>query len=403
MKKIRSQVTLLMIVGLVIFITISMVLYLHKSTFKKYSQQTIKNSQEASLDSQSVKDFVTGCISNLAKDAVALLGKQGGYIYRSQGGTLADYDPTLEGKFFVKHNGYNVAYNILPFKNRDIPPIYHSEIPDYPWLTFPYETETSNTELFKGPIFGFSGMPPLFSGQPHSIQNQIGTFIDNKITSCADLSMFESQGYEVEMFDSNTTITIGSSDININSIIPIRVTNTLTKQTFEMREFSSKLDIRLEEIYYFINRLVDEDTTNITFSIKDAQNNRDSMKVAAYELGHEDLIAIIDEKSLINGQPYQYIFARKNRAPALYYIRPNTLTFDSSKTQIEEADVLSGNTLKAEDPDEDNYNFRIFIGESGQTEAVFPAPLNQPQMKFRINVSDGDLSDYQIITVNQQS
>ncbi len=403
MKKIKSQVTMLMIVGLVIFITISLVLYLYKSTARKFSQQTIKNSQEASLDSQSLKDFVTGCINNLAKDAVVLLGKQGGYIYTSQGGTLDDYDDLYEGNFFVKHNGHNVAYNILSFKNRNMPPIYHSEIPEYPWLTFPYEAADSTIEIFKGPIFGFSGMPPLFFGQPHSIQNQIGTFIDNKITSCADFSMFESQGYEVEMSNISTSVTIGSSDISINSIIPTKVTNTNTKQTFEMREFSTELDIRLEQIYSFISRLIDEDTTNITFSITDAQNNRDSMKVAASELGRDDLITVIDEKSLINGQPYRYIFARKNRAPALYYIRSNTLTFDASKTQIVEAELLSGNTLKAEDPDEDPLVFKIFIGESGQTEADFPAPLNPPQTKFRIDVSDGDLSDYQIITVDQQS
>ncbi|MBI2659309.1 hypothetical protein HYX05_04405, partial [Candidatus Woesearchaeota archaeon] len=147
----KSQITMLMIIGLVLFIIVSLVLYLSKSAVKKQSQQTIKRVQETAVDTSSMKEFVSKCLDKLAKDALVLLGKQGGYIYTSQGGPLVDYQPTDEGLFFVKYNSLNVAYNILPPRFAVSP--YASEIPDYPWTTFPYRPAASNAEVFEG-FFG---------------------------------------------------------------------------------------------------------------------------------------------------------------------------------------------------------------------------------------------------------
>ena len=108
---------------------------------------------------------------------------------------------------------------------------------------------------------------------------------------------------------------------------------------------------------------------------------------------------ITDEGSLINGKPFEYMFARKNRAPALNYIRQDTFSF-SGNYQINQADIIR-EPLRASDPDEDNYSFNILIGESGNIPAQFPRKLSIPQIKFRVEVSDGQLRDYQIITVNR--
>ena len=58
--------------------------------------------------------------------------------------------------------------------------------------------------------------------------------------------------------------------------------------------------------------------------------------------------------------------------------------------------------LRAEDPDEDSLAFSFYIGESGKNQAIFPKKLEVPQLKFRIEASDGKLSDHQIVTVNRK-
>lgn len=388
----KSQVTMLMAVGLVLFIAVSLVLYLSKSVVKKQSQQNVKRIQETAIDTQPIKDFVTKCLDKLAKDAMLLLGRQGGYIYTSQGGTLVDYSDTDEGAFFVKYNNHNVAYNILPPKFALLP--YSSETPDYPWTTFPYRTASSNAEIFEG-FFGISNIPPLVSSEgPNSMQSQIESFIDNNMAGCADFSIFEKQGFDITMNSTKTLVVIGSGDVSVKSTIPLTITNSVTKETLELSEFSANLNIRLRDIYFFTKELIQNDIKNIKFDIGTTDNDKHFMSVKLIKniFSSDDLEIVTDEKSLIYGAPFEYTFVRRNRAPALYYIRKTTLEYPSFYV-INQSDLLKNSKLKAEDPDEDNYTSTI-------TPAL-PKVLDVPQIKFRIQVSDGKLSDYQIITVNR--
>ena len=137
----KSQVTMLMVIGVALFILVSLVLYLSKSAIKKQSQRNAENIQETALEPQPIKEYITRCLDKTAKDAVVLLGKQGGYIYKSQGGTLVDYKDTDEGKFFVNYGNFNVAYNIFKPSGRTIVLTDTSStslIPGYPWIIFPY-------------------------------------------------------------------------------------------------------------------------------------------------------------------------------------------------------------------------------------------------------------------------
>ena len=391
-RNLKSQITMLMVIGLVLFIAVSFILYLSKSTVKKQSQQSIKTVQGTAIETQPIREFAAKCLDKLAKDAVTLLGSQGGYIYSSQGGTLIDYSDTDEGLFFVRHNSVNVAYNILPPKFAAPP--YSSGIPDYPWPAFPYQTAASNEEIFEG-FFGVSNIPPLNSSEgPNSIQTQIGSFIDSNMAGCADFSSFEKQGIEITMQPVKTSAVIGSSDVTINSKIPIRISNKETSEFAEISDFSVNLNLRLRSIYFFSKELVENDVKNIKFDIGSINNSRDflSVKVLKHAFSNDDLIIVTDEKSLISGKPFEYVFARRNRAPALYYIKKTILDYPPLYT-INQSDLLEDYKLMAEDPDEDNYTFTI-------TPAL-PKVLNVPQIKFKVEVSDGRLSDYQTITVNR--
>ena len=392
MKKSRSQVTMLMIVGLTLFIVVSLVLYLSKSAVKKQSQQNIKRTQESVVDAPSIREFVVKCLDKLAKDAIVLIGKQGGYIYSSQGGTLVDYADTDEGLFFVKHNGLNVAYNILP--PRFAAPPYSSEVPDYPWPAFPYKTPASNAEIYEG-FFGISNIPPLNSSEgPNSIQTQIESFIDNNIANCADFKIFEKQGFEVSMEPAKTSVIIGSGDISIKSKLPITITNTATKETSKLNDFSDNMNIRIKDIYFFVKELIDSDIKNIKFDLGDKKNSKDNIniKIISNKFSNDDIVIITDGQQLVNGAPFEYTFSRRNRAPALYYFKKSTLSFPQGYI-INQTDLLQNSKLKAEDPDEDNYTFTITPSP--------PKKLEVPQVKFKIEVSDGSLSDYQIITTNR--
>ena len=395
----KSQITMFMIIGLLLFIIIGLALYLSKSTIKKQSKESIKKIQEIPIDVQPIKEFVTRCLDKLAKDAIILIGRQGGYIYKSQGGTLADYMKTDEGTLFLKYDGNDITYNILPPKFAA--QSYSSQIPDYPWIIFPYEDASSNMK-FNG-FFGINNMPPLtYLKGSNSMQTQIESFVDNNIESCADFSVFEKQGYSIVMNPAKTSVVISNNDVSVKSKIPITVTNSATNELTQLEDFSAILNVRLKNTHLFTKELINNDIKNIKFDIGGSGYGRDFLSANLVEnvLHNDDLVVVTDEKSLINGNPFEYVFARRNRAPALHYIRPNIISFPRGYL-INETDLLQNNTLNVDDPDEDNYTLNIFIGEFGTQPAQFPKKLDAPQIKFRIEVSDGQLSDYQVITVNR--
>src|SRR3989338_6424081 len=111
-KSQKSQVTLIMIVGIVILIVAVLFIYISKNSGKKIRENSIKEAHETALEMQPIKDLISGCLDKLAKDAVIILGRQGGYIYESQGGSFVDFQETDEGVLFISNDKSNVAYNI---------------------------------------------------------------------------------------------------------------------------------------------------------------------------------------------------------------------------------------------------------------------------------------------------
>lgn len=395
MKTKKSQITMFIIIGLVLFIVVGLVLYLAKSAVKKQVQASTRSAQQTPVDTISIKNFVTNCLDKLSKESALMIGAQGGYLFKSQGGTLIDYDDINdEGKFFIRYNNFKVVYNILPPRFESS--FYTAKIPDYPWKTFPYTS--SHTEVFDG-FFGINNMPFLYSTQgPHSIQVQMESYIDNNIENCMDTGFLKNQSYDVDIKKPKTEVTIGSSDLTVNIELPITLKNKNTKETFELSKFSTTIDLRLKDIYKYAKNLVDSDVKNIKFDIGKLSNPDFGINIFQSFYSSDDIIIVTDQKSLINGKPFQYVFARKNRAPALYYLTPDVLYFDSGST-ITEEDLLQGQELKAEDPDEDKLQYSI---KALAFDSSLPKVLDVPELKFRIEVSDGSLTDYQDLTVYER-
>ncbi len=404
-KFVKSQVTMLMIIGIALFILVSLVLYLSKSAIKKQSERNVKGIQDTAIEPQPIKEYITKCLDKTAKDAVLLLGRQGGYLYQSQGGTLLDFrDPDDVGKYFIKYSNLNVAYNILPpkFNILSATPPSFSSIPDYPWKTFPYKTETSSEQIFYG-YFGTSNMPPLESRQgPNSIQSQIESYVDHNVASCIDIDIFKQQGFDIDINSTKTSAFIGDDYIKIKSSIPITINNPTSKELSVVTDFSTDVDVRLKDTYYFARKLIDKDITNIQFDMKDTKNSEYPLNVKVIEnvFSSDDIIVVSNVNSLIFGRSFEYIFARKNRAPALYYIKTNIVIFprDYLITEQELKQKTIGNSeFEAIDPDEDDYI--ISIKPLHPVRTAFPFKLDIPETKFRVEVSDGELKDYQDITV----
>src|SRR3989338_4771491 len=358
--KVKSQITMLMIVGLVIFIATSLVFYISKQTIRKQTEKIEKKMNKITMDTNPIKEYLSKCLDATAKEAIMDLGRQGGRIYESQGGTYPDYDnPNL----YIESDGYNVPYNINPRMSSPL---------DYPWPTFPYKDSAHTTpsdELSEG-YFGNSNFPPLNSSEgAHSIQLQIEKFVDKNLAGCIDPELFKERGITIRMDDPSTSVVIGRNHLNIKSTINATITNPETNELTELEEVLTDVNIRLAELHSFAKDLANKDNQNINFDIGSQSNNRNPfyIEIERDKNPGDDLITITDKTSLINGMPFEFVFARKNRPPALYYISED-VKFIPKDTDITDKGMILSSQPKASDPDEDDVagsgSFKVYLEQS---------------------------------------
>jgi len=404
----KGQITIFIILAIVLVIIIGSLVFLTKFVAKKKTSQATELAKETKLDIQPIENFIVACLNKVSKDALDILGKQGGYIYKSQGGTLIDYSPEDEGTHFISYNQYKVSYLISP-PRLAFGPIAYSEAPQYPWPTFPYSSATSTQEIFEG-FFGISNLAPLNeSFGPHSIKEQLKIYIESNLENCADFGPFEEQGLEITKGNPEIDINMAENDINFKLNYPVTIENAVTKEKTDLKEFFSKQNVRLKKIYFFAEDLIEQDIKNIKFNISNTANSRDflSADVLRDFRNNDDVIIIKDEKSLIDTRNYEFIFARHNRNPSMYFIRPTQYTENPQPNnfEIKKEHLMADypNDLKALDPDEDAISAGSFF-----IKTEIPANLNQPwrlvypYIDFRISVTDGEKEDWQIIRITRQ-
>lgn len=387
-KNKKSQITLFIIIALVLFIIIGLFFYLSKYSVKKQIGDRTTKMHKIKIELQPIESYVTQCLDKTAKEGLILLGKQGGYLFKSQGGFLIDYRDNDEGSFFVNYDGYKVSYGIYPL--RFDTGIYYSTAPNYPWTRFP---EQEGIETFKG-LFGISNLPPINSSfGANSIKSQLEFYIKNNMRKCIDWSIFEEQDYEITENELNAKLGIAKEDLTIHLIYPLTIKNKLSGDTTTMQDFFVREKIRLNQIYEFTYDIIDKDIKDIKFDMGTASRDGLSVDVRRDVFDKDDVIVVRDVKSLINNIPYEFIFARHNRMPALYYITPTEIILPIP-SQITDTHLIQGgiSSLKAEDPDEDLYYFSI--------EPNVPMRLSANK-EFKIKVTDGKLEDYQVITVSR--
>ncbi|MBI2651098.1 hypothetical protein HYX01_01380 [Candidatus Woesearchaeota archaeon] len=395
------------------------------------------STRKAKFDVQPIKTYITECLAEVSKDGLKKIGRQGGYLFTSQGGTLVDYTQDDRDKFFIEHEGSKVVYNIL--KPRFDVNEYSAAVPDYPWKFFPYFPSKNDREKFEAQdIFGANMMPALKKTKAQSMQLQLETFVGNNIGNCLDFSTFEEQGFKFSKKENKTIVSINENDVVFKMEFPITVEASSGEKT-ELKDFLAKHNLRLAKMHDFADTLIENDISNIKFDISKGSSGDFIVEVKRDISGKDDLIIITDKKSLLDNAPYKYFFARKNRAPALHYIKddkismtkqmkptygfeykedpitkkitkklvitgeeedmqPLTINLKANEVEIRREKPVKIN-LDASDADEDT---PIFSSASSGV-SNFGCPTND--FSFKIEVGDGDdgnPKDYQIITVSME-
>jgi len=213
----RGQVTVFIIVGLIILISVGTTVYIANKS------KRIKEHVDISKEVEPIVNYIEDCISDIAADGVTVLGAQGGYIYVPEDKTGIHLLNPHPNALDVFGNGAMYA----PY-----------------WF---YKTENG---IQKEQIPSISSM-----------ENELERYVDENIRECiANFSSFA--GYDIEGFNKvKTTVDIKDNKIVVDVESPTIIRYRDVSQ--EIKKFDSVLNIGLGKDYKKAREIYNEETKDM--------------------------------------------------------------------------------------------------------------------------------------------
>ncbi|TKJ17389.1 hypothetical protein CEE44_02540 [Candidatus Woesearchaeota archaeon B3_Woes] len=366
----KGQLTFFMLIGFVFLIVMGLVFYAGKQTTGHKTRKEALVHQETTFDIASIRSYVTACLGKVAKDGMKLLGNQGGVIYDYQGGidiprpanfslTLVQGDTKLNVSYGLKRSS-SESYNCLggsgiTCKN-NISEVLVGNFKggEYPWMGFPKPSER-NCTLKKGCFGDMTYLPELDGGG--SMYNQLKVYINNTFENCIDLSIFEDEGFKIEL-NGTLSVSVNTTEETIITIInyPLNIVDPTTKKQIRVDEFYYDTKVRLKKLHEIANTLLDFDKNNESYDVTiDSLGLIDGNMILTI-LRHgqggneispfEDNIIKIEDN--FSNTPFIFQFARQNRYPVLENITsPKTIGVGEVLNETYFSDMVN-----VTDPDE---------------------------------------------------
>jgi len=275
----KAGVTTYIILGLIILIVVSVIIFIVTRETSQQAQRERENIQRLPSEVQPIALIVDQCLRDTSRQAVGLLGQQGGNL---DIGT--EQSNLVFGYYATESDGVTLTKNLNSPK-----------IPYWYYLSSP--SDCLNCD--------FKSNAPSIQDMEKSIENYINTNLKNCVN---DFEFLQNQ-YEIEILDEpKSDVKIGTS-LSISLDYPVKI-NTFTGE-FSHSQSSINLQVNLKQIHEIAKEITDYEIDNsfierIVFNLISAYSSIDSEfpPIAGTELGYERSIWI---KSIVRNHAQDMI------------------------------------------------------------------------------------------------
>lgn len=402
----RGQITVFILIGIMVVVAFAMTLY--AGSRLGLGGKGLKEGERAGVSE--IEDAVRSCLNIALGEGLARAGRQGGIIFSDEGGVFP-----REGFDFlgVPSAGgiVETPFIVLPPQG-DVGGLFFADVPLYPFDGFPFPP---NEEVpFLTGYYGISRLPPLYRvSEGESVQNSVQaaleSFVAQKSAECMDWASFAQEGLEVSagqpsvvlLFAQRQDQFVGEQFVTAQLTWPLEV-ETPGLDKVVLTDFSVRVPVRLASVYYVAKSIVDGDVTDVTY----VPSPQGGMQVEEITVGDDSVIKVSDPQSAVQGVPFSFWIARKNRVPGLWHIdeaplervvfhvapegRGTRVTVDGNFLRFSDPCPEDGVPspfvveLNASDPDEDAVRFEVQVVGSVQNE------LNEiGERRIRVFAGDG--------------
>ncbi len=335
----KAQLTFFILIGFVILIVMGLVFYVGKQTTGYKTRKETLISQETAFDITSIRTYVTACLGKTANDGMKLLGDQGGVIYPDQGGIGNETrPPSLYLILTQGDNEINISYGLKRANYTDylcegssitcinnISEVYEGTFKGghYPWMNFPEPSERNCTGN-KGCFGDITYLPELDGGG--SMYNQLQVYINNTFENCVDFSIFEDEGFKIEV-NGTLEVSVNTTNETVITVInyPLNIVNPTTKKHMRLEDFYYDTNVRLRRLHEIADALLDYDKNDEEFDVRDISSSfiDDNMEITILRHGQQGNEIAPSEDNIVRIEdnfpsiPFVFQFARQNRYPTL--------------------------------------------------------------------------------------
>jgi hypothetical protein len=347
--------------GIILIVLVSLGLFVSRLKSSEDTQQNLKQVTAVKTDMTIIKDYITQCLDSTTKDAIELVGAQGGFLYDYQLPGLYRYDNNMAEEildiFFGKP--VNITYAIMyrSQAQRNYPLIYPitmgekypygEKLSSYPPFAniLPLCVVNGSNSLNISSLVGSSKYSCETFGEDMSIQAMLQKYIQNKSYECLDFEyLINMTGYDIVHDEPNITLFFNQE--SVTSILDMKVvarsvdTNSQVIEDTKsvLTEFTVDIPVRLKLMHELAWHLLEREASDIFLNLnkKDISipgcmaysiyGNRDnfsdcikdgmSIRLIKNSSGNYSLVVLLDEYSSVSSNdPFIFNILIQNRKP----------------------------------------------------------------------------------------
>ncbi len=379
----KSQITVFLIVGILVFFVFAFMFYFSHYFDKSKTEISKTKLKILDKDKQRFKSYIQSCLQESTKNAIFLIGAQGGAIYSTQ---------TEGGMPYIGPPDYSYGLSVLPFKNplikgtdigydvsygirrQNLGTKNHPDVPDYPYGKRSLVHDPRIYSISYVSMLGKSTLVPLCDGyrikfkkskdscdsndginkaQKNSVQEYMEDFIKNQTKACLNFKNSFNSKYNITTQSMNITVSFTENKVLSHMDYDIKVKIADTQQSLHFKQFVASFNVRLKQVHELMQHLIDKDINDIFFDFsrdagtlsnckgsfsKSSLCKKPGMNVFFFtnvcksceKAKYDKILAIQDTKSFIDGRPFIFQVAVQNRVPALDLL-PSSKSRDSKK------------------------------------------------------------------------
>lgn len=207
----KGQVSMFIIIGILLVLVVAIVYGVYSGIIGELADKMKRGAERVPAEVQPIRDSMSGCVGSVAREGIALIGRQGGFVeLKDDGMPTSSYNPMASNLEMFKYSDFRI-----PFWFREKP----------------------------------NGIQQLSMPSKEAVENELSSYVKNSIGLCtANITILAGEGYSFT-FTGEPEVKAKILDNNVKIDVEYAVDIIKGDKTFRIESFGVDVKSSLGELY----------------------------------------------------------------------------------------------------------------------------------------------------------